>query len=271
MPGLQIKTIEIQGFRSFGQKAQTLAFPSLLAAVWGPNSRGKTSLAGAFEFLLTGSIVRRELLASTQDEFADALRNAHTLASTPASVQAEVLAADGLPHTIKRTLKEDYGKRQDCVTILEIDGKANSEQNLATLGFVLSQPPLRAPVLAQHTLGYLFSARPQDRATYFKALLEVTDLEAFRTAVAALDAEVRALDDPILKKLGSAAGIPAAAAALGPLMANIPSATDTTQAFASATEALITAAGEIALARLSHGSGRRTAILRPEAPKPLHS
>ena len=57
---------------------QTLEFPSpALAAVWGPNSQGKTSLAEAVEFLLTGQIVRRALMASDQDDFADALCNVH--------------------------------------------------------------------------------------------------------------------------------------------------------------------------------------------------
>jgi recombinational DNA repair ATPase RecF len=77
MAGLRINKVEIQGFRAFGRKGQTLAFGSAIAAVWAPNSQGKTSLAEAFEFLLTGEIVRRQLMASTQDEFADALRNAH--------------------------------------------------------------------------------------------------------------------------------------------------------------------------------------------------
>ena len=73
----RINKIEIQGFRAFGKNAQALAFSSPIAAIWAPNSQGKTSLAEAFEFLLTGQIVRRQLMASTQDEFADALRNAH--------------------------------------------------------------------------------------------------------------------------------------------------------------------------------------------------
>jgi hypothetical protein len=246
MPGLRIRKLEIQGFRSFGPKSQTLEFPSPLAAIWGPNSQGKTSLAEAFEFLLTGRIVRRELLASSQDEFADALRNAHTPAGIPAFVQAEIVAADGTTHTIKRRLVADYGKKQDCRTALEIDGKAANEQALQGFGVVLSQPPLRAPVLAQHTLGYLFSARPQDRADYFRALLEVTDLEEFRTAVAGLEAELRAPDDPLLTKLDAAAGVPAAASAFSPLKASVPTPAAVAQAFFKATSDLISAAGEAA-------------------------
>jgi hypothetical protein len=74
MSPCRIKTLEIQGFRAFGRNGQRLDLPSLLAAVWESNSQGKTSLAEAVEFLLTGQIVRRALMASSQDEFADALR-----------------------------------------------------------------------------------------------------------------------------------------------------------------------------------------------------
>src|ERR1700739_1842159 len=116
MSPCRISKLEIQGFRSFGRDAQTLEFPSQLAAVWGPNSQGKTSLAEAVEFLLTGQIVRRALMASGQDEFADALRNAHLPATAPCFVQAEIDNGDGTPHKIKRTLRNDYGKKRDCET-----------------------------------------------------------------------------------------------------------------------------------------------------------
>src|SRR3546814_9405282 len=146
-------------------------------------------------------------MASSQDEFADALRNAHLPAGTRAFVQAVIVDTDGVARTVKRVLKTDYSKKQDCETVLHIDGKAATEADLAALGIVLSQPPLRAPVLAQHTLGYMFSARPQDRASYFKALLEVTDLEDFRNQVAAIEKDIPAPAEPLAAKLETAAGI----------------------------------------------------------------
>ena len=181
--------LEIRGFRAFGRKEQTLSFDSALAAIWAPNSQGKTSLAEALEFLLTGQIVRRQLVASTRDEFADALRNAHVPTSSSTYVEAEIAGADGKPHRVRRTLIADYAKRKDCQSALQIDGRDAQESDLAAIGIQLSQPPLAAPVLAQHTLGYIFSAGPQDRATYFKRILEVTDLDELRSAVAALDAK----------------------------------------------------------------------------------
>lgn len=246
MTPCRISKLEILGFRAFGRNEQTLDLPSLIAAVWGPNSQGKTSLAEAVEFLLTGQIVRRALMASSQDEFADALRNAHLPSGTTPFVQATVVVDGGTERKIKRTLKTDYGKKQDCETILEIDGKAAAEADLAALGIVLSQPPLRAPVLAQHTLGYLFSARPQDRASYFKALLEVTDLEEFRNSVAALESDINGAPSPLIDKLKLAAAVPLAAKHLRPLLNKVPSTADFDKAFTAASKDLFEAHGETA-------------------------
>ena len=73
----KLGSLTIKGFRSFGRGEQNLSIPADIAAIWAPNSKGKTSLAEAAEFVLTGRIARRTLMSSTQDEFADALRNAH--------------------------------------------------------------------------------------------------------------------------------------------------------------------------------------------------
>jgi hypothetical protein len=246
MPGAKINKIEIQGFRAFGREPQSLVFDSGLAIVWGPNSQGKTSLAEAFEFLLTGTIVRRELLASTQDEFADSLRNVHLPPGTPVFVRAEVHAIDGKLHTVKRTLVSDFGKREDCKSLIEIDASTASEADLAKLGLVLSQPPLRAPILAQHSLGYLFSVGPLDRANYFKALLEVTDVDSFRAAVAELERDLAPVESPPLVKLEKAEAIPVVGAALAGLRTNVVDSREVEDAIAEALRSLIESAGRLA-------------------------
>jgi hypothetical protein len=246
MSPCRITKLEIQGFRAFGRNGQTLDLPSLLAAVWGPNSQGKTSLAEAVEFLLTGQIVRRALMASSQDEFADALRNAHLPIGTQVFVQAIIVDTNGAPRTVKRTLKTDYGKKQECETILQIDGKVAAEADLARLGIILSQPPLRAPVLAQHTLGYVFSVRPQDRASYFKALLEVTDLEDFRQELAAIEQDIAAPAHPLIGKLELAAAIAGAGRHLNPLLTESPSSADLKAALDACCKDLIEAQSEAA-------------------------
>jgi hypothetical protein len=239
----RIAKVEIQGFRAFGAKRQMLAFASPLAAVWGANSQGKTSLAEAIEFLLTGQIVRRALMASGQDEFADALRNAHMAGGMPTYVEAVFVLPDGSSRKVRRTLKADYGKKQDCESALEIDGKAAPESTIQALGIGLSQPPLRAPVLAQHTLGYLFSARPQERASYFKALLEVGDLETFRGEVASLQDGLNADGNPHISKLAAAAAIAAAALHLKPLLTKPAGAAAMRDALSAAMAKVIEAGG----------------------------
>ncbi|GAA2890988.1 hypothetical protein GGQ99_005160 [Aminobacter niigataensis] len=214
---MRIRALTVKGFRAYGAAEQTLNLPGEIAAVWGPNSKGKTSLGEAFEFLLTGSITRRELMASSQDEFADALRNAHLAAGQDVFVAARITAPDGTDHEIKRVLTADYAKRQDCTSRLEIDGAEAAEADLAGLGIVLSQPPLQAPVLAQHTLSYIFSVRPQDRATYFKALFEVTDLDELRNVIAVLADELTPPDNDALSKFDSCAAL----ALLQPVLAKI--------------------------------------------------
>lgn len=196
----KIRSLAVKGFRAYGGVEQVLSLPGEIAVVWGPNSKGKTSLGEAFEFLLTGRISRRELMASSQDEFADALRNAHLADGQEVYVAAAIIAPDGTEHAIKRVLTADYAKRQDCASRLEIDGGTAQEADLAALGIVLSQPPLQAPVLAQHTLSHIFSVKPADRATYFKALFEVTDLDDLRNEIASLEGELAPPTDAALTK-----------------------------------------------------------------------
>jgi len=196
----RIKSISVKGFRAYGAAEQTLKLPSDLTVVWGPNSKGKTSLAEAFEFLLTGRITRREFMASTLDEFADALRNAYLMDGDDVYIAVQMIAVDGIEHEIKRFLTGDYTKRQDCTSRLEIDGKIAEEADLTKFGLIQSLPPFQAPILAQHTLSYIFSIRPQERASYFKTLLEVTDLEGLRNNISDVQEELKSPTDQFLVK-----------------------------------------------------------------------
>lgn len=244
MTTLRIRSLSVKGFRAYGVTAQTLNLPADIAVVWGPNSKGKTSLAEAFEFLLTGRVSRRELMASSQDEFADALRNAHLAASEEVYVAARIIAPDGTEHEIRRILTSDYGKRQDCMSRLEIDGAVATENDLANFGIVLSQPPLQAPVLTQHTLSYIFSVRPQDRSTYFKTLFEVTDLDDLRNNIAALADELMPLNDPLLTKFDTCVGVPTMQPSFASMLHTIPYLETLTARIEDAARALIDAAGE---------------------------
>ena len=150
---LRINRLIVQGFRSFGPEPQEVQFESPLTVIWGPNSEGKTSLAEAIEFLFTGDIARRALLASAVDEFENSLRNAHLAAGTPTFVEATITGSDGASHVVRRTLVTDFTKRKLCTSKLELAGAVATADDLRAVGVHLSEPPLVAPVLMQHTLG----------------------------------------------------------------------------------------------------------------------
>ena len=243
MTAPRLRSLTVKGFRAYGASEQTLNLPADIAVVWGPNSKGKTSLAEAIEFLLTGRIARRELMASSQAEFAGALRNAHLPPGQQVYVAATIIGPDGASHQVKRVLTADYAKRQDCKSSLEIDSKPGSEADFATLGVSLSQPPLAAPVLAQHTLSYIFSVRPQDRSTYFKALLEVTDLDDLRNDIAGLSGELAPTVDPLLTKFDALLGVAALKPVLFVLGSTIPDLPALTAKLDAGAQALIAVAG----------------------------
>ena len=241
-----IESLTVEGFRAYGAIPQTLNLPRGIAVVWGPNSTGKSSLAEAFEFLLTGRIVRRQLMASSVDEFADALRNAHLPEGDDVIVSARITAPDGTDHVLRRVLVSDYSKKQECTSRLEIDGVRATGDDLAKLGFTFSQPPMQAPVLTQDTLGYIFFVRPTDRATYFKTLLEVTDLDALRTDIAGLADELRPPDAPFLRKLDRCASLPTLATTLGSISTPTPQLATLTAGLSEGARTLIDSAGEVA-------------------------
>ena len=258
----KIRSLTVEGFRAYGASPQTLNLSTRTAAVWGANSTGKSSLAEAFEFLLTGRIVRRELLASSVDEFADAIRNARLpRGDEDVVVSARVSTGDGSEHELRRILVADYSKKRPCTSRLEIDGSPAREEDLEEFGFTFSEPPLRAPVLTQDTLSYVFSVRPVDRATYFKALLEVTDLDDLRNEIAALADRVRPTDAPILRKLQRCANVPALADALGRVSASPPDLASLVARIGEGAHAVLETAGASTPDRLDHRLRKIESIL----------
>ena len=179
---MRLARLEIQGFRSFGPTTEQIDFEGEFAVIYGPNSQGKTSLAEAVEFLLTGSTARRQMVSSAVREFRDALRNAHLEPENEVFVRGTFVTDTGETRVAERRLTRDYGGQGTCVSALTVDGEPAA--NISAIGLRLSQAPIAAPVLMQHTLRHVISAGPQERTGYFRALLEVADVEAVRAAIA---------------------------------------------------------------------------------------
>lgn len=210
--GPRLVSLEVRGFRAFGTEARTLQLDAPLVVVHAGNSQGKTSLAEAIEFLISGLSSRRDMLGGSKAEYHDSLRNAHLpAADTNVYVAAVVRDAAGITHEVRRELLCDFGQGTECDSRLLIDGV--EADNLDQVGFPLADPPVRAPVLLQHTLRHVLSTEPKQRVGYFKALLSLTDLDRFRERVRAARGRVEA-EQPgsALRQVRALAGTPAASA-----------------------------------------------------------
>jgi len=167
--GVRATHLEVCGFRSYGTEAQRLQLDAPLAVVHADNSQGKTSLAEAVEFLLTGATSRRLLCGGSPSEFEGALRNAHLPSTGPVYVELGLDNGSGVVRVLRRELTSDYRGASDCTSSLTLDGTHIGA--VTNAGLTLSDPPLAAPVLLEHTLRYAVSAKPSDRSDYFKAVL----------------------------------------------------------------------------------------------------
>lgn len=151
--------------------------------VHGRNSQGKSSLAEALEFLLTGRSSRRDLLGGAKAEYHESLRNVHLPAGNQdVWVAAGLRGSDGDVHEVRRELVCDFAQGTECASRLLVDGV--EQPDLAAFDLApATGSALGAPVLLQHTLRHVLSTQPKDRVAYFKSLLSLTDLDAFRDRV----------------------------------------------------------------------------------------
>ncbi|OZC79042.1 hypothetical protein CH274_16505 [Rhodococcus sp. 06-418-5] len=176
--------LEIRGFRSFGSDIRRMDLSAQLVVIHAGNSQGKTSFAEAIEFLLTGRSSRRDLFGGAKAEYNGSLRNAH-LADEDDRVWVAAGIRDqtsGVVHEVRRNLTADFAGAADCTSQLTIDGVPSNE--LPGYGLLLGDGVMGAPVLLQHTLRYVLSTEPKQRAAYFKALLTLTDLDLLRQRIA---------------------------------------------------------------------------------------
>ena len=147
---LRLVSLQIRGFRSFGAEARVLQLDAPLVVVHAGNSQGKTSLAEALEFLITGRCSRRDLLGGAKAEYNDSLRNAHLAeGDTDVYVEAVVRVADGTARRVRRELLSDFGQGTECESRLLLDGTEVAD--LDSVGLVLAElPRARASAIAAH-------------------------------------------------------------------------------------------------------------------------
>ena len=122
MSRTSIVSIDVRGFRAFGTVPAHFELDAPLTVAHAGNSQGKTSLAEAVEFLLSGRSSRRELLGGAKAEYNDSLRNAHLPdGDDEVFLEAVVRTADGSLHRIRRNLTRYVGRVSECERLQLID------------------------------------------------------------------------------------------------------------------------------------------------------
>jgi len=180
---IRLQSVHAHYFRGFRDMPTPIRMDGDLVVVEGGNSSGKTSLAEALEWLLTGRLSRRECEElGNPRELEDCIGNLFRPEDEETWVTA-VFGPDGAGDTgtitLRRVLKEDYGttRTSACSSVLVLNERelSDEEEREALDALFASVPPL----LMQHTLRLFVQSDPARRRQYFERLLrldELTDL-----------------------------------------------------------------------------------------------
>jgi len=180
---IRLQSVHAHHFRGFRDMPTPIRMDGDLIVVEGRNSSGKTSLAEALEWLLTGRLSRRECEElGHPSELKDCVGNVFRPEGEETWVTA-VFGLDGADDTatitLRRVLKEDYGttRTSACSSVIVLNERELSdEEEREALDTLFASVP---PLLMQHTLRLFVQSNPSRRREYFERLLrldELTDL-----------------------------------------------------------------------------------------------
>ncbi|MBN8655122.1 MAG: AAA family ATPase [Anaerolineae bacterium] len=164
-------------FRGFRSVEYPINLTGKLVVIDGHNSTGKTSLAEAFEWLLSGQLIRRDLGdMGDSRELENCISNQFRPESESTWVETEFSLENGEKIKLKRVLTRDYDQTKNS--------KAESEFYLnGTLLTKDDEEDLldemlagHAPVLMQHSLRAFVFSSPAQRRNYFERLLRLDEL-----------------------------------------------------------------------------------------------
>jgi len=198
------------------------------------------------------------MLGGAKNEYDRSLRNAYQPDGEPTIVRAGIEDREGNERRVERELTADFGRGQDCASRLTVHGV--EVEDLSSIGIVLAEPPLRAPVLFQHSIRYALSAAPSDRLTYFKALFEIGDLDTFADALkGAID---RLAEPPV--RLESEIRVCSPDPVIGPLLGDLLGDESLTESVLSERLGRACGAGVAALSGEAPGPGVSLDLLRDQ-------
>lgn len=189
--GVVLKSLRVAGFRGIGPECGIEFHPAPgLTVVAGRNGSGKSSLAEAFEVLLTGDTYRWSQKRSK--EWADQWRNIHH--TGPVVVAAEVVS-EGPGATTLRTEWAadctDLGGRTSTIQGT-VDGKLGPRQSADVLGWAQPLETYR-PMLSYDELGGLLEEGP---SRLYDALAKLLGMERMTEAIALVDTRAKRAKAP---------------------------------------------------------------------------
>ena len=172
---MKLLNISIGYFGGFCE-SQTISLNSPLVIFFGPNGRGKTTIAEALEWLFFRTTQRR-LHSDVDDvEHRGALRNTLCPKDVDPFVEALVKLRDNSTHTLRRALKID-GTREWSVCY--IDG--NEVPDFTSLGLVDAEHFY--PIIVHHNLQDLILSSGSNRRRRISCLLGLEPLISYESAV----------------------------------------------------------------------------------------
>ena len=198
-PPIKLKSVQAHYFRGFREGLDRVEMGGNLVVIQGRNSTGKTSLAEALEWLLSGSLSRRESSnIGDTSELEHCITNVFRPPNEDTWVSAEFVSysseSDADTFTLRRVLQEDYGAtaKATCRSVLYLnDKKLSPGEESQVLDKLFAGVP---PLLMQHTLRDFVHGAPERRRNYFERLLRLDEVtELIRLAVISND---RANDFP---------------------------------------------------------------------------
>ena len=200
-PGLSLVSIRPHYFRGFKALPDPIDLTGTLIVIEGKNSSGKTSFAEALEFLIRGSLSRREEHGEgNPEELENCIENQLRPSDESTFVEATFVRCSGTPDekqlVLRRVLTKDYGTTSTsiCESKLHLDGlELSKEDEVVLLEELFS---LVSPLLMQHTLRSFVQSPPSHRRQYLERILSLNELTDLIGRAVIGNAKLQGLESP---------------------------------------------------------------------------